>query len=245
MVDELLAKSFEGIGADYDRFRPGFPAAAAQMLVPHRLDAVLDLGAGTGKFTRQLRGRADRVIAVEPSTAMLEVLRATLPEVEAMEGTAERIPMADASVQCVAVAQAFHWFDRTPACAEISRVLVSGGMLGLLWNRSDPTCDWDRAAHRIAHPAVHDDDGTTESAAAHLPGFDFVDRTEFRWSERITRSDYLSRWATVSTFLVADEATRSAMTAQIEAILDASEITAGEESFDLPMVTDLFRYRRL
>lgn len=244
MVDELLAKSFEGIGADYDRFRPGFPADAARMLVPERLGAVLDLGAGTGKFTEQLPGRADRVIAVEPSAAMLDVLRAKMPGVEAMEGTAERIPVDDASVQCVSVAQAFHWFDREPACAEISRVLVSGGMLGLLWNHSDPSCDWDRAAHRVAHPAVGDQDGTTESAAEELPGFEFVDRTEFRWTERITRSDYLSRWSTVSTFLVADDAARAGMTAAIERILDSSPPTAERDAFDLPLVTDLFRYRR-
>ena len=148
MVDEMLAKSFERSGADYDRFRPGIPSAAAEMLLPAPVEAVLDLGAGTGTFTERLLGRAGRVIAVEPAAAMLDVLRSKLPEVVAVDGTAESIPLPDTSVDAVAVAQAFHWFDRERACAEISRVLLPGGMLGLVWNHSDPDCAWDRAAHK-------------------------------------------------------------------------------------------------
>lgn len=243
MVDEVLAKSFERTGADYDRFRPGFPSAAAELLLPARVGAVLDLGAGTGKFTEQLVGRADRVLAVEPAAAMLDVLRTKLPEVEAHQAGAERMPLPDASVDAVSVAQAFHWFDREPACAEIARVLVPGGTLGLLWNHSDPECAWDRAAHRIAHPAVAEDDGTTESAADDLPGFVFVRRYALRWSEQISRADYLGRWSTVSTFLVADDANRAEMTRAIESILDLDPETAGREEFLLPLITDLFLYR--
>ncbi|MFT4258645.1 class I SAM-dependent methyltransferase [Microbacterium sp.] len=97
MVDEMLARSFERTGADYDRFRPGFPAAVAEMLIPRPVGAVLDPGAGTGTFTEQLLGRAERVVAVEPAAAMLDVLRAKLPKVEALVGTAESIPVPDAS----------------------------------------------------------------------------------------------------------------------------------------------------
>lgn len=65
-MDERLARSFRGAGADYDRYRPGFPDAAARTILPHRVDVVLDLGAGTGKFTALLSGRAHSVIAVDP-----------------------------------------------------------------------------------------------------------------------------------------------------------------------------------
>lgn len=242
MVDQQLAKSFENIGADYDRYRPGFPDAAAEAIVPQRVSTALDLGAGTGKFTELLLERADRVIAVEPSVTMLDVLRAKLPTAEAMIGGAESIPIADATADVVTVAQAFHWFDREPACTEIRRVLVAGGVLGLLWNHSDPECAWDRACHAVAHPAVNDSDSTTRSAADELPGFSFETRVELRWSEQITRSYYLSRWFTVSTFLAADAATRAAMLAQLDSILEADPATAGRESLTLPMVTEVFIY---
>jgi ubiquinone/menaquinone biosynthesis C-methylase UbiE len=244
MVDQQLAKSFEGIGEEYDRFRPGFPDAAADVILPGRARAVLDLGAGTGKFTELLIARADRVLAVEPSAAMLDVLRGKLPAVEAHVAGAERIPLADGSVDAVTVAQAFHWFDRDAACAEIRRVLVPGGTLGLLWNHSDPNCTWDRACHRVAHPAVSAEaDSTTASAADELPGFVFGHRAEIPWSEPITRHDYIARWLTVSSFLAADEETRSGMVAELDRILDADPQTADRDEFTLPMVTEVFVYR--
>jgi ubiquinone/menaquinone biosynthesis C-methylase UbiE len=244
MVDEVLAKSFERIGADYDRYRPGFPAEAAELVAPRRVGAALDLGAGTGKFTELLPARAARVIAVEPSEPMLAVLRAKLPDVEGHLGNAESIPVMDGAVDVVTVAQAFHWFEREPACAEISRVLTPGGSLGLIWNHSDPTSTWDRAAHRIAHPAVAEADGTTSSAADELPGFTFVKSEQIHWTERIRREAYLGRWSTVSTFLVADDHVRSEMLAAIEAVLDSDPETRGREEYELPIVTDVFVYRR-
>jgi len=241
---QQLAKSFEGIGEEYDRYRPGFPDAAAGEILPGRVRAVLDLGAGTGKFTELLLARADRVVAVEPAVAMLEVLRAKLPTVEALEGGAEHIPLPDGTMEAVTVAQAFHWFDRDAACAEIRRVLVPGGTLGLLWNHSDPDCSWDRACHRVAHPAVTDDaDSTTASAADELPGFTFDRRVEMAWSEVIARTDYIRRWLTVSSFLAADEATRSAMVARLDSILDTDPETAGRDALALSMVTEVFVYR--
>ncbi len=242
MQKQQLAKSFENIGEEYDRYRPGFPDAAAAEIIPERVGSVLDLGAGTGKFTELLIERADRVMAVEPSAAMLDVLRAKLPSVKAIVGGAESIALRDASVDAVTVAQAFHWFDRDPACAEIARVLVPGGTLGLLWNHSDPDCTWDRACHRVAHPAVAAEDATTESAAEELPGFVFDRRAEIAWSENITRSAYIARWLTVSSFLVADEDTRAQMVAELEAILDADPQTADQSQFELPMLTDVFVY---
>lgn len=244
MVDEALARSFEGIGADYDRYRPGFPAAAADAIVPRRVGVALDLGAGTGKFTGHLVDRADRVIAVEPSAPMLEVLRDRQPTAEALAGSAEQIPVQDDVVDVVAVAQAFHWFDRVRACAEIARVLRPGGTLGLLWNRSDPRCSWDTAAARVIHPAVGDDDETTASTAEELPGFRFERLDSFHWSEPIMRDDYLARWSTVSTFLVADPAEKAAMTTAIEAILDTDAATRGLEFFELPHITEVYLYTR-
>lgn len=239
-----LAKSFENIGDEYDRYRPGFPDAAADDILPRRVAAVLDLGAGTGKFTELLVSRADRVVAVEPSAAMIDVLRTKLPAVEALAGGAENIPLAGASMDAVTVAQAFHWFDQDAACAEIRRVLVPSGTLGLLWNHSDPACTWDRACHRVAHPGVSAEaDSTTASAADELPGFTFDHRREIAWSEQITRDDYIRRWLTVSSFLASDESTRAAMVAQLNSILDADPATAGRADFTLPSVTDVFVYR--
>lgn len=244
MNHEALAKSFLNAGEDYDRYRPGFPEDAASTIVPHRVGGVLDLGAGTGKFTELLLDRAERITAVEPSERMLEVLRRKLPSVEAIVGSAESIPLADASVDVVTVAQAFHWFDVDAACAELGRVLVPEGVLGLLWNHSDPACAWDRACYRIAHPAVVDETAMTSTAAEELPGFAFVERAAVPWLESITRADYVRRWLTVSSFITATPEERRRMVAEVETVLDEHEDTRGRTVLQLPQVTDVFVYRR-
>jgi ubiquinone/menaquinone biosynthesis C-methylase UbiE len=103
---------------------------------------VLDLGAGTGKFTRMLLATGASVIAVEPVPQMLEQLAHTAPDSKAIVGAAERIPLADSAVDAVVCAQAFHWFATSAALAEIRRVLKPGGVLGLIWNVRNESVEW-------------------------------------------------------------------------------------------------------
>jgi SAM-dependent methyltransferase len=121
----------------YERGRPGYPQAAVDTIVaelglrPGR--TVLDLAAGTGKLTRLLVPSGANVIAVEPVREMREKLEGFV----ALAGTAEHIPLTDAYVDGVTVAQAFHWFDPDRALREIHRVLRRGGGLALIWNARD------------------------------------------------------------------------------------------------------------
>jgi SAM-dependent methyltransferase len=73
------------------------------------------------------------VIAVEPVAEMRARIGPGAAEV--LDGTAEAMPLADASADAVTVGQAFHWFDGPAALAEIHRVLRPGGALALVWNR--------------------------------------------------------------------------------------------------------------
>jgi ubiquinone/menaquinone biosynthesis C-methylase UbiE len=127
--------SFGSAAAAYERGRPGWPPELLDELPLPPGSRVLDLAAGTGKLTRLLAQRY-RVVAVEPDPGM----RALLSQVTDcyLEGTAEAIPLEDAAVHGVFVAEAFHWFDAGRALAEIARVLRPGGVLALLWNRWDP-----------------------------------------------------------------------------------------------------------
>jgi SAM-dependent methyltransferase len=135
----------------YARGRPSYPDEAIGWILPPDARTVLDLAAGTGRLTEVLLARGLDVIAVEP----LDAMRAHIPgAATALAGTAEQIPVDDASVDCVVVGQAFHWFDAPAAMAEIARVLRPGGTIGLLWNLCD---DADPLTMRICE-IVGDDE---------------------------------------------------------------------------------------
>ena len=135
MIDP--ARSFDLAPEEYEATRPSYPEEVLDLL-PVASDAtVLDLGAGTGKLTRILTGRYARVVAVEPLDGMRAILERVVPEAEALPGSAEQIPLDDASVDAVFAAQAFHWFDHDRAIPEIARVLRPGGVVALVWNRPD------------------------------------------------------------------------------------------------------------
>jgi SAM-dependent methyltransferase len=119
---------------DYERGRPGYPPEVVAVAALPAASTVLDLGAGTGKLTRLLSSRFDRVLAVEPADAMRHVLANACPAAEVLAGSAEAIPLPGASVDAVFVAEAFHWFDGPRALAEIARVLRPRGALVLMWN---------------------------------------------------------------------------------------------------------------
>ncbi|NIR41524.1 MAG: class I SAM-dependent methyltransferase, partial [Actinobacteria bacterium] len=98
--------------------------------------AVVEVGAGTGKLTRDLVDRVGTIVAVEPSEGMRRMLVRQVA-VDVVAGTAEDLPVPDASFDAVLAAQTWHWVDGERAAAEAHRVLRRGG-LGLVWNRWDP-----------------------------------------------------------------------------------------------------------
>ncbi len=146
---------------------------------------MLDLGAGTGKLTRELAARGLAVTAVDPSDGMLTELRRVLPAVPARAGSAEAIPLPADSVDAVLVGQAWHWVDRSRAVPEVARVLRPGGRLGLLWNLRDERTDWVR---RLGEIMQSPDQGRDTDVG---PPFGPSEIRDFPWTHRIGRDQLL------------------------------------------------------
>lgn len=168
------SRSFDAWALDYDRYRPSYPDALfdhiAERLALGPEPVVADLGAGTGKATLAMARRGWHVTAVEPGQPMLDALAARAArdglQVETRQAEAEANGLPDASVDLVTVAQAFHWFDKPRALAEMARIVRPGGGVAVFWNaRAD-----DRSRFLAAY---------TDLVARYVPE-EHVDRREKR-----------------------------------------------------------------
>ena len=145
-VNEVAATGFQRAAGEYEQGRPGYPSSVVSRLAAEiGIEAgqtIVDLAAGTGKLTRRLVELPGvEVIAVEPIDGMRAQLERALPDVRALDGTAEQIPLAAGSAHAVFVAQAFHWFRLPQAAVEIARVLDDDGALAIVRNQEVADAD--------------------------------------------------------------------------------------------------------
>jgi SAM-dependent methyltransferase len=231
------ARSFGAAADVYERSRPGYPDAAVDWLMPEGARTVLDLGAGTGKLTRALVAREVEVIAVEPLAEMRQSLAAALPEVRAVAGTAEEIPLDDDSVDAITVAQAWHWVDPARATAEVARVLRPGGTLGLIWNRRDERVDWVR---RIGEVMGSGDADVIELDGVEIgPPFGPTDSFVTEW-ERPMDVDLLVEMAASRSYVItATSRRRREILDGVRRVVEADPHLGTE--FDFPYRTYCFR----
>ncbi|MFE5709940.1 class I SAM-dependent methyltransferase [Streptomyces sp. NPDC056501] len=252
----LHSSSFGAAAAAYAAHRPDYAQAAVRWALESAPGPrVLDLGAGTGKLTATLAGLGADVIAVEPDPAMLTELRRALPAVRALQGSAEAIPLPDASVDAVLAGNAMHWFDMAVAGPEISRVLAPGGILAGLWNVLDDHVEWVAALARVGGSAAIGPRDTPASwravtADMHLPKagvaarFGSPEQAEFPHGQRRTADSLVATLATRAGMLVMPEQEREAALGRIGAFLSNRPETA-DGDFILPMLTAVLRARRL
>jgi SAM-dependent methyltransferase len=263
-ADRLLhGSSFGAAAGAYAEHRPGYAEAAVRWaLEPVRdrepvLDRqpvrVADVGAGTGKLTATLVGLGAEVTAVEPDPLMLAELRRAMPAVSSVPGSAEEIPLPDASLDAVLAGQAMHWFDMGRALPEIARVLRPGGVLAGLWNVDDDRVGWVAGLAEISKrkssiTLTRWRDSAAKARQEELLGersdlFAAAEVDEFGHGQARTADSLLATIGTHSHLLVMDEPERARLIARVGDFLRSQPETAHGE-FTLPMVTVVLRVRR-
>ena len=244
-VNWTAAEGFGRAAAAYERGRPGYPQAAIDWMVDQLgitpVSTVVDLGAGTGKFSRMMRSTGARVIAIEPVAAMRVELANAVPGVGVLDGTAEAIPCSDAFADVVTAAQAFHWFNGASALSEIRRVLRLGGGLGLIWNRRDKRYPLQAAIDEIIRPCRgrapgHERDQWREPMMASAL-FDPAGERQFSHEQTVDVEGLVDRVLSISFIATLRDDERATVADRVRALADQTPIT-------LPYRTDVFLFRR-
>ena len=234
--------SFEQVNAtDYDELRPTYAPASVRWVAERaRLEPgslVVDLAAGTGQLSRRLASLGVRVVAVEPAANMRAVLAANLPDVTAVPGAAEAIPLGDGEADAVAVGNAFHHFDAEAAFAEIRRVLRPGGALALFWARTDEDADTMQLGIRGIDEVVERERASSPIVEAyfswfeppeHVEGFTTLERRSFPTIRTMPSARLADLFATSSDIASLPEPQRSRLLARI-----------GELAAELPETVEL------
>ena len=247
--------SFGAAAVAYAEHRPDYAQAAVRWaLEPAPGPRVLDLGAGTGKLTATLVALGGEVVCgrARPGDADRAASRAA--GVRALPGSAEAIPLPDASVDAVLAGNAMHWFDMAVAGPEIARVLAPGGVLAGLWNVMDDRVDWVAGLAQVSGSAAIGPRDTptswrAETADLHLPKsgaaarFGSPEQAEFPHGQRRTADSLVATLATRAGMLVMPDQEREATLGRIRAFLASRPETARGE-FTLPMLTGVLRVRR-
>jgi SAM-dependent methyltransferase len=226
--------------AHYDEHRPAVPPEVAEWLVPAGLPDAVDVGAGTGHFTRALLTRAARVVAVDPDPQMCAWLRQKYPAAIVHQGSSEHLPVESGTVDGVFSSNAWHWFDPSAAGAEAARCLRPGGVLGVSWHDRGRSDIWLAEVEQVV-------------LSAHLPGqrihelalpeglpFTPVEKHVITYDRPMTAPQICAMFSTYSAIISLAAHERNALLGRLLTHLDAQG-----ELFNVPFVGTCYRTWRL
>jgi SAM-dependent methyltransferase len=232
----------------YARARPSYPNAAVDWLLaelgwPSR---VVEIGAGTGKFTAQLVERDVDVIAIEPVAAMRRRLSALGSRVTAINATAEHLPFDTGSVGSLVASQSLHWADVAAALAEFSRTLARSGAIGLIWNFRDTDVEWQRDLDGLLSglrgDAPHSRDGRWERAVD-ASAFRIAASKSWRWSVTTDSAGVVDRVRSVSYVAAMPESDQRRVDERVRGLLTEHGLISTAGSIDFAYLTEAYILR--
>ena len=224
-METARATSFGAWADEYDNWRPTYPDAAVEWLVPTHGAHVCEIGAGTGKLTDRLIERGLELDVVEPDGRMLGIISQRHPGVRTHEAGATSLPLADASVDAVVVADAWHWFPKEEAAVEVARVLRPNGWLGCVWNVPVLQHPWEWQALWL-DPALQPPDDLDALERLGLSTGNAEQRA-FRWTWTLTPQQWRGFVSTVSHVRLLPEDERRAALDKTEQLVARACAAAG------------------
>ncbi|MEC3993021.1 class I SAM-dependent methyltransferase [Actinacidiphila sp. DG2A-62] len=261
-VHHAAGVGYQRAAGVYERSRPSYPlsalAALADVLPLEAGRTVVDLGAGTGKFTRLLALTGAEVLAVEPVREMRERLAELLPGVAVTAGTAEATGLPGGCADAVVAAQSWHWFQADRALAEVERLLRPGGALVLVWNTYDTSVPWVRdfqdiyfrlAPKDLPSPPLAPRPGEPyrqdgwRAVFDGRPGWGRIEERHWPNPHSTTVVDVVERMMSSSHIAVLDAAAQERVRAEVEAVLGDHGVAGPDGAMELPYTTDVYWLR--
>lgn len=240
----LQARSFGAVAGTYEAGRPGYPAVAGRWVVPPGAQRVVDVGAGTGKFTRTLLTLAAEVVAVEPDPAMRVVLSQQVQGIRVLDGSGESIPLPDGAADAVTFAQAWHWVDPERGSQEAARVLRPGGSLGLVWNLRDETVPWvARLSAILDGPADHMSAATRPTVGEPFDA-GAMEHRELHWVNEQTRDEFFAMIESRSYVITMRDTDRQSLLRDVARLLETDVPRTSGGRIPVPYTTRLYRVAR-
>ncbi|QPK80153.1 class I SAM-dependent methyltransferase [Corynebacterium lizhenjunii] len=231
------AAAFEQGADEYDDIRPGYPLEVADLL--RGAQRVVDIGAGTGKFTRTVH--APQVLALDPSQQMCRQLRESV-DAPVWQATAEATGLADNSVDAATCAQAWHWVDVEAACTELDRIIRPGGHVLLVWNTIDvEAAPWVLRLSRIMHSGDVHARGFVPRIAGPWRGHREL---RLQWEHQLTPPQLHSLMHTRAYWLRNGSSVRQRMTQNLDWYLYEHLGHSPDEELAIPYRTDAFLLAR-
>ncbi len=249
-MNPVASRGFNLGAESYEKGRPDYAEEAVRHIVRvlgiSSSSTVVDLAAGTGKFTRHLVKTEGRVVAVEPVAGMRCGFLRALPTCDLVGGLAESIPLRDSSVDAVVAAQASHWFDGEKALKEIDRVLRPRGGLGLVWNVRDEYVDWVAEVGEIVNE-YWDAGGIprywTGGWRRSFDGnalFTTLQSAEFRYVQVASLETMMERFASISYVATLAVGERELFLRRIRKVLTERGVISPDGTVSFPYRVDVF-----
>lgn len=235
--------AFGQVARLYEQVRPGYPAALVSDVLDYAQlgpeDRILEVGAGTGKATRQFAPSGHVIVALEPSHEMAEGARAAshaLGNVTVIETEFETWKPPAARFGLLIAAQAWHWIKPEVRYVRARAALRPGGALAPFWNQADWSAAPLRAALQDAyretapafapagpmHPSTADGDlvADWEAEIAATPGFAAAEVRRYAWTQRYGAEAYVRLLSTHSDHVVLEPQIRDRLLARVAEVIE-------------------------
>lgn len=226
---------FGSVAEQYDLYRPAPPPSVARIIGDVSGQEVLEVGAGTGKWTRLLLELGATVTVVEPDDDMRAVLVRRSPEAHVLKGSAEALPLGDATFDAVLVSSAWHWFEQPVATNEMARVLRDDGTLLVLWNGFRRDVPWLTQLVDLRE-RPDDEHKRPRGWAADFGGesdFEVESQVELEWTWSRSVDEIVALFATYSGAIIRSDDERATMNSELRAGFERLTVNGVVE---LPMV---------